>query len=199
MRIKVTPVFTDKRVFQLEYVPERILHRDEQISRIRSILADLERGVRPRNMLCVGDFGSGKTAVVRSICRNLPVGVISSYVNCSEQNTENRVIRSVLRDLGVSVKLGFPSDHYLQLFKDSVARTSSLILVLDEVDKLVERKNSDYEELFYTLSRSVSNVVVVLLTNESASRPRFSQALTHESETPSDLQELNLMIMTLQN
>jgi Cdc6-like AAA superfamily ATPase len=38
-------------------------------------------------------------------------------------------------------------------------------LILDEVDKLIERKNSDYEDLFYTLSRSVTNVVVILLTN----------------------------------
>jgi Cdc6-like AAA superfamily ATPase len=40
-----------------------------------------------------------------------------------------------------------------------------LILVLDEVDKLIERKDSGYEELFYTLSRTVDNVAVILLTN----------------------------------
>ncbi|MFI5449047.1 MAG: Cdc6/Cdc18 family protein [Candidatus Bathyarchaeia archaeon] len=158
-------IFSDKRVFQLEYVPDRILHRDVQIAKIRGILADLDRGVRPRHMLGVGDFGTGKTAVVRSICRNLPPGVSVSYVNCSEQNTENRVIRNVLRDLNVPVKLGFPSDHYLQLFKESVGGISSLILIMDEVDKLIERKDSNYEELFYTLGRSVTNVVVILLTN----------------------------------
>jgi len=158
-------VFSNKRVFQLEYVPDRIIHRDVQISKIRGILADLDRSVRPRNMLCVGDFGTGKTAVVRSICRNLQ-GVSVSYVNCNEQNTTNKVIRNVLRDLKATVKLlGLPSDYYLQCFKESVADVSSLILILDEADKLIERKGSNYEELFYTLGRSVTNVVVILLTN----------------------------------
>jgi cell division control protein 6 len=163
--LETTSVFSDKRVFQLEYVPKRILHRDEQMSKIRSILADLERGVRPRNILCVGDFGTGKTASVRFICRNLPVGVTAVYANCSEENTHNRIIRSVLRQLDVQVKPGFSSGHYLQLFKESVANRSALVLVLDEADKLVERKDSGYEELFYSLSRSVNNVVVILLTN----------------------------------
>ncbi len=170
---RLTSVFSDKRVFQLDYVPERILHRDDQISKIQCILADLERGVRPRNVLCVGDFGTGKTAVVRSICRGSPAGslrdgVAALYVNCSEENTQNRIIRSVLRDLGAPVKPGFPTDYYLRTFKELVGQKTSLILILDEVDKLVERKGSEYEELFYTLSRSLTNVVIILLTNRAS-------------------------------
>lgn len=134
------------------------------------ILADLQRGVRPRNMLAVGEFGTGKTATVRSLCQPepagiLPPGVLVSYVNCSEENTQNRVIRTVLRTLGVEVKTGFPSDYYLQLLKEKLARVLSLVFILDEVDKLVEHKDSGYEELFYTISRSLNNVVTILLTN----------------------------------
>ena len=201
----LTSVFSDKRVFQLDYVPDRILHRDEQMSKIRSILVDLQKGVRPRNMLCVGDFGTGKTAVVRSMCRGpptgvLPVGVAAVYVNCSEQNTQNRIIRCVLRDLGVPVKLGFPSDHYLQLFKESVADIATLILILDEVDKLLERKDSGHEELFYTLSRSVNNVVVVLLTNRmSLETTLLSSVLTPGSKTRSASKGLSSATTTPQN
>jgi len=158
-------IFADKRVFQLDYVPDHILHRDQQIKEIRSILADLENDVRPRNILCLGDFGTGKTAVVRSTCRSLPSMCKVVYVNCAEENTQSRIIRAVLKQFDVSFKPGFPKDHYLQLFKDQLTRCQCAVLILDEADKFVERKDAECNELFYTLSRSVNNVVTILLTN----------------------------------
>lgn len=160
-------IFTDKRVFQLSYVPDHIVHRDEVISRIRSILSDFTHGVRPRNMLVIGDFGTGKTAVVRYICRSLPANVVPVYVNCAESNTQVRVFRRVLESLGVAAKTGFPGDYYLNLFKKSVASLPGLVLVLDEVDRLIDHEDSEYEDLFYTLSRSeeLNKLVAILLTN----------------------------------
>lgn len=160
-----THIFLNKRVFQLDYVPKRILHRDKQINRIESILADFTNDVRPRNILCVGDFGTGKTVVVRSVCSSPPSNCTALYVNCAEENTQSRIIRTILRHLSVPVKPGFPRDHYLQLFKDQMAHQTYVILILDEVDKFVERKDSDFNEFFYTLSRSIDNLVAILLTN----------------------------------
>lgn len=160
-------IFTDKRVFQLEYVPERILHRAVQVSTLRGNLADLEKGVRPYHILGVGDFGTGKTAVVRSTCRNLGDGVVVVYVNCSEDHTQVRIYRKALDQLNVPTSTGYPGDYYLDLFKKTVASVRFLVLILDEADKYVEREESDAESLFYTLSRSVFNVVVILLTNHA--------------------------------
>jgi len=161
----VSKIFADKQVFQVDYVPNRILHRNEQIKSIQSILGDLNSGVRARNILCMGDFGTGKTAVVRSVCRDLPSTCKVVYVNCAEENTQSRIVRAILRQLGAPVKPGFPKDYYLQLLKDYVARHQYVILILDEVDKFVEKKDAESDGLFYTLSRSVNNVVAILLTN----------------------------------
>jgi cell division control protein 6 len=158
-------IFSDKRVLELDYVPSHILHRDEQVKKIQSILTDMNNGVRPRNILCIGDFGTGKTAVVRSVCRDLSSGCRPVYVNCAEENTQSRIIRAILRQFDVSVKTGFPKDHYLRLFKENVARWQCVVLVLDEVDKFVEREDSECNEFFYTLSRSVNNVATIFLTN----------------------------------
>jgi len=175
--VESSRIFLDKRVFHLEYVPDRIVHRDVQVSAIRRILADMEKGVRPYNILGVGGFGTGKTAVVRSTCRNLGDGIRVVYVNCSEDKTQLRIYRKALDQLGVPTSTGYPGDYYLDLFKKTVGSLRFLLLILDEVDKFVERKDSDAESLFYTLSRSVFNVVVVMLTNHASLESRLRTTL----------------------
>ena len=163
---KMTQIFADKQVFKETYVPDRILHREAAISKIQHILGDFQRNAKPRNMLCIGDLGTGKTVALRSICRNPPAGVKAVFVNCSDANTQTRVFRAVLRELGVTVKTGFPGDYYLDLFKAGLP--PRLILVLDEFDKLIDHRDSEYEALLYTLMRTVEpkEVVLVMLTNK---------------------------------
>jgi cell division control protein 6 len=159
-------IFADKQVFKETYVPDKILHRDDAISKIQHILADFQRNAKPRNILCLGGLGTGKTAALRSICREPPKGVKAVFVNCAETNTQTRIFRAVLEQLGVTVKTGFPGDYYLGLFK--AALPPRLILVFDEVDRLIQHRESEYEELFYTLMRTVDpkEVVLIMLTNK---------------------------------
>jgi cell division control protein 6 len=162
----MTEIFLDKQVFKETYVPEKILHRDEPISKMMRILGDFERNATPSPMLVIGDFGTGKTAALRSICRSPPPDVKAVFVNCSEVNTQTKVFTEVLEQLGVTVKTGFRGDYYLRLFK--AALPPKLILVLDEVDKLIEHRDSEYVELFYTMTRTISTskVAIVMLTNK---------------------------------
>jgi cell division control protein 6 len=174
-----SPIFADKRVFKETYVPDKILHRDAAFSNIQRILGDFQRNAKPRNILCIGDLGTGKTVALRSICRNPPAGVKAVFVNCAEMNTQTRIFRAVLERLGVTVKTGFPGDHYLGLFK--AALPSRLILVLDEVDKLIEHRGSEYEDLLYVLMRTVDpkEVVLIMLTNKFS----FEMFLTRELDS----------------
>jgi cell division control protein 6 len=158
-------VFSDKRVFHHDYVPDCILHRDLQKQKISLFLSDMQRSARPRNVLCIGSFGTGKTAAVRHFCRDLNGGIASVYVNCSDVNTRLQIFREALQQLDSPMKPGFPYDSYLIAFKETVQKHSWVILVLDEVDKFVGRKDSEADPLFYTLSRSVPNVVTIMLTN----------------------------------
>jgi len=101
-----------------------------------------------------------------------------AYINCAEENTRVKILRESLRQMkDEPVKSGFPSDYYLQWFKDEVARHRYVILILDEVDKFVEHKDSEFNELFYTLSRTVENEVVIMLTNRASFETDFLSAL----------------------
>jgi len=158
-------VFSDKRVFHHDYVPDMIMHRGPQTANIQLILSDMQRNTRPRNILCIGSFGTGKTVAVRRFCKDLDGNTASVYVNCSDINTRLQIFRESLQQLGNPMKPGFPYDSYLTAFKKSVGKHPWVILVLDEVDKLVDRKDSECDEFFYTLSRSVPNVITVMITN----------------------------------
>jgi cell division control protein 6 len=169
-----SPIFLDKRVFHEDYLPDRILHRPDQVRRIRGILADAERGSRPDNILTTGAFGSGKTVVVRTVCASLPPRCIFVYVSCSRHNTRLKILRETLRQLGVSTpESGVPSDYYDRRFDEAVSKHRFVVLALDEVDKFTERKDSESFELFYTLSRLVNNVTAILLTNRTTFEANF--------------------------
>lgn len=171
-------IFRDKAVFQEDYLPQQILHREEQIGKIKELLADVEIGSRPGNALITGAFGSGKTLVVKTICKSLPSGCVSVYVNCSEQNTRLRIIRSVLLQLGFdTAESGYPGDYYERRFKEAVSKHRFIIPVLDEVDKFTERKGSESFEFFYALSRLVTNVSTIMLTNRATFESDFQQTM----------------------
>ncbi len=57
------PLFRDKQVLQVKYIPEIILHRTEQTNQLASILAPALRTERPSNVFLYGKSGTGKTLV----------------------------------------------------------------------------------------------------------------------------------------
>ena len=99
-------IFADKTIFTLGYLPTKIWHRDRQIEEITRILSDMEQNVTPRNVLGVGHFGTGKTVTVQHVCQKFPA-VTTVYVNCNENNTTTRILRSAISRLtGEPEKIG---------------------------------------------------------------------------------------------
>ena len=174
---RLPSIFSDKSVFHEDYLPARILHRDDQIRKVKEILGDLEAGSgsRPDNMLIKGAYGSGKTLIVKATCRILPARCVFIYLNCSRENTRLRIIRAALQQLGVSTpETGVPGDYYERRFENALSQHRFVILALDEVDKFTDRGDSESFELFYMLSRLVGNVTVILLTNRASFETDFA-------------------------
>ena len=69
--LKKKPLFKDKIVLQANYTPEKILHRDEQIEQVASILAPSLRMEKPSNIFIYGKTGSGKTCVVKYVSKEI--------------------------------------------------------------------------------------------------------------------------------
>jgi len=155
-------IFKDRRVLQMNYVPNDITHRDEQIDQIAEILAPSLKRQKPSNVFIYGKVGSGKTLVIKYISEqllgtanklNVPLRML--YLNCKLKrvaDTEYRLIAQLIRDLGKEIPTtGLPTDEVYKTFFGIVDNKKQLVtLILDEIDQLV-RKCGD--EVLYNLTR----------------------------------------------
>jgi cell division control protein 6 len=155
-------LFKNKRMLQINYTPETIPHREDQIELVASILAPALRGERVSNLFIYGKTGTGKTLSVQYVTNEIlkrvqstDVGLKVVYVNCKLRkvaDTEYRILAEIISNLGGSVpSTGLPTDAVYNKFVELIDGKKQLVLiVLDEIDQAV-RKISD--SFLYSLTR----------------------------------------------
>ena len=93
--LKKQSVFFDKKALQSSYIPEAVLHREDQTKQIANILAPALRGDRPSNIFIYGKTGTGKTLTTRFTTQKLmeiaerekvPIKIL--YINLIEINVK---------------------------------------------------------------------------------------------------------------
>ncbi len=93
------PIFTNKEVLRPSYTPHELPHRDQQISKMATILVSALRGHTPSNILIYGKTGTGKTASAKYVSQELEstsakyrVPCHVHYINCEVTDTQYRVL-----------------------------------------------------------------------------------------------------------
>ncbi len=169
-------IFQNKQVLQSNYLPENILHRDDQINLLASILAPALNFEKPSNVFIYGKTGTGKTVSANYTTdnlldvakdQNMPMKKI--YINCKLKrvaDTEYRLIATLIKEFSdISVPFtGLPTDEVYRIFYEILDKERMmLIIILDEIDQLV-RKTGD--EFLYNLTRinaDLKNSVISLI------------------------------------
>lgn len=155
-------LFTNKHVLQSQHIPNKILHREEQINAMSSILAPALRLERPSNLFIYGKTGTGKTVCTKAISeqmeavakkQNIPIRIF--YLNCKLKkvaDTEYRLIATLARFFNKNIPItGLPTDEVYKILFDTIDSQKQLIIfVLDEIDNLVKKTG---DELIYNLTR----------------------------------------------
>jgi len=160
MRLK--SVFKDESKLDINYVPIRLLHRDQQLKILYQFFRfALETpGKMSQRVLIAGDIGTGKTALSQRFGldimqeakrRNIRLHYV--HVNCRECKGKFFMIllKAVLTFQPSFPRRGYSSEEALQILMEILdERDTHLILALDELETLVLNEGA---EALYKLTR----------------------------------------------
>ncbi|MEA1993856.1 MAG: ORC1-type DNA replication protein [Euryarchaeota archaeon] len=177
-------IIKNKDMLRHTYTPEVLPHRDVQVENLVLPMVSTLKGETPSNVLIYGKTGTGKTAVVKHVGNalvkrvggkfysssyagkrkpsfekgsngNTPIYCI--YINCEVVDTQYRMLAKLCEYLGESVPLtGWPTDKVYDTFFNALEDSERLvIIVLDEIDRLLKKSS---EDILYNLTRMNSDL-----------------------------------------
>ncbi len=152
-------VFRDISKLSFDYVPEKLLHREEQWRRLEVMFDPVAQGGYSQNVLLVGSIGTGKTVTSKRFCTELAFNarrhgrsIEWTIVNCRQRNSEASTLLKMINYFDPNFPdRGFSSQELRKVLRKHIEkRGDHCIFVLDEVDALFRSGASD---LVYFLSR----------------------------------------------
>jgi len=151
-------VIKNVNCLDFDYVPDEILHRDEQLRMLAQMFKPLLSNV-PQNAIIKGSVGTGKTVMAKKFSKTIvdiarKQGKIIEYIhiNCRKRSTDAMALLGVLNHFDPRFPdRGFSVQEMLEILRKQLQkRNAQLLLVLDEVDALLKKSGSN---LIYNLTR----------------------------------------------
>lgn len=191
-------LFNNKTVLLSSFTPDKLLHRENEISQVSYILAPVLKGFKPNNIFIYGTCGTGKTICTNFVLNQLlkvskksKNNIKTIYVNCKMKktaDTEYRLFAQFLRELGECVPdTGLPTDVVIRKFFEAAdSKKQNIIIILDEIDNLVKKVGDDF---LYNLTRASTElknatISIIGITNDLSFRDnldlRIKSSLSEE-------------------
>lgn len=192
-------VIKNKEVFDMNFIPEELPVRqglvDEIFQRIR---------LMNRYILFLGGMpGNGKTISVKKALERLDREVIDVFINCSEINSYTSIAKEIIEKVKCKPynEKGKSRHELAEDLKKilDAKRCKKIILVFDEVDKLVSKKDN-HAEIFFPLVNHgnasfifISNDASILSKMDGRIASRFSsEKKILETYCPNDIYQILL-------
>ncbi len=174
-------LFKNKNTLISTFMPDRILHRDEEIQQLSLILAPALKGFHTSNVFIYGKCGTGKTICTKYVMKHLKEAekktnkntIKTIYINCKMKrvaDTEYRLLAQLLKEFNENVPdTGLPTDVLYGRFFDVLHNSkNNIILVLDEIDALYTKIGDNF---LYNLTRintdlKDSHIAIIGITND---------------------------------
>jgi len=148
-------VFIDEAILEIHYIPDKILHRDAELQRLRSLFDSIVTAPyeMSQKAVIVGNVGSGKTVLanvygkeLREKAEKRKLNFHYIHINC---RTRRGSLFMVLSQAVTRIKPDFPERGYsanelLDILRQILdEEDTQILLVLDEVDALINNEGSD--------------------------------------------------------
>ena len=154
-------------VLHFTFIPEVILHRDEELAKVTQSLLPILKKSRPSNLLVYGKPGTGKTLVVKTVLSKIQTRVEKSdfpiklvYANAKEETTLYGLLVSFGRQLGLKTQKELPttglsiSEVFNRLLESIKQNSYNAVFVIDEIDYLAELISKTGKDILYNLTRA---------------------------------------------
>ncbi|MEM0384376.1 MAG: AAA family ATPase [Candidatus Caldarchaeum sp.] len=155
------PVFKHEEKLSPEYVPEKLLYREEEMKLLRSFFSSVlndDKAFQVRVFIW-GAVGTGKTSLAKLFglnlereARELGRKVRFTYVNSRINKSLYTVLRKTVEQLGLDLpRRGYSDEEVFDVLVKFLRTTGlRLVLCLDEVEALISEEGS---EAVYFLTR----------------------------------------------
>jgi cell division control protein 6 len=189
---------------------DRIIGRDEQLQEVTKMLRVALGDNRPPNLFLYGPSGTGKSLITKAVCKNISkicdsrdIDFGTIEVNCQDLDTLGVAVYELASqaatEAGVDVEVPkhgvATKEKWDELYRIIDSNFDSIVIVLDELDMLVGRRDKDepaFSRLLYKLSRAGTDtdlstyLSVVAISNDAKMMESVgSRALS--SFTPEDV------------
>ncbi len=178
----------NSKILQTTYIPDNLPHRKDQIDALVEILAPSLKGDKPSNILIIGKTGTGKTAVMTHIGKELKKAdpeennVRFIIVNCEVNDTNYGILYSISNQIVNNEESGIPYtgwsiDKLLTVLTEIIDKQNKIFIVmLDEIDRSIEKNGDDIFYYLTTINEVLkeSRVTIVGITNNA----KFTELLS---------------------
>ena len=200
--IKNKNIIKNRQVLTIDYVPDKLLFRTKESTAIAQSLSVILKKGRPSNLLIFGKPGTGKTAVVKNVIEHLykktnelDINLRVPFINAKNSNTPYKILYEIAELLGINKEgkmqvyfTGLSMSEATDRILDFIRRRSiKLVIVIDEIDSLVNRKGDDILYNFTRANERISSDQFISLIGISNSLtfkdkldPRVKSSLSEE-------------------